>query len=178
VAKKKLTVEIAGDSKGLADTISGASSKLGEFGKAAGVAIGAVGAAVVGVGVGLFKVGESFDEAYDKIRIGTGATGDDLERFKDSVKTVFTSVPTDLGKASDAFVLLQQKTQGFGPDLEKTTEQMLELSRITKTDLTANINATQGAFNAWGVTLANQPALLDEMFRASQLTGTSVGRHR
>lgn len=141
-----------------------------------GIAVGVAGIAVAGTGVavGLYKIGESFDAAYDKIRISTGATGKTLQGFEDSVKTIFSSVPTDLGKASDAFVTLQQRTGGSGKVLETVTEQLLELSRTTKTDLTTNVGAAEDAFQSFGVKLGDQPKLLDELFRAFQATGTSL----
>src|SRR4051794_32310918 len=94
-----IKVAIVGDAKPL-----GVATKQGEgflkgFGsRAAGigkvVGLGIAGAAV-GVGVAAFKIGESFDEAYDKIRIGTGATGSKLKGLESDFKSVVKTVPTD-----------------------------------------------------------------------------------
>jgi len=159
-------------------SFSYSADKLGDFGKTVGKVGGAgvlaVGTLAAGAGVALYKLGASFDDAYDKIRVGTGATGLVLDTLKDDFKNVVSSVPTDFGKASDALGQLFQRTGTAGPELQKLAGQMLELSRITETDLTTNIKSSQDAFNAWGVTVKNQPGLLDEMFRASQATGVSV----
>lgn len=141
---------------------------------AVGLAVGAT--AIVGVGAALFKLGGTFDDAYDKIRVGTGATGANLDQLKDDFRNVVGSVPTDFASASDAITQLSQRTGYVGPALQDMSKQMLELSRITETDLTANIKSTQDAFASWGVDLEHQPKLLDEMFRASQLTGISVDK--
>ena len=50
-------------------------AKFGKFGKFLTSGSLLAGAAVVGIGVKLFKLGEEFDTAYDNIRIGNGATG-------------------------------------------------------------------------------------------------------
>jgi TP901 family phage tail tape measure protein len=175
---RKLTVEILGDAKGLSKELGDATTKLGSFGVSA-AKVGAVGAAAfatlaVGVGSALYKIGESFDSAYDTIRVGTGETGKVLDMLKDDFRKVVSDVPTDFAKASTAISELHRRTGETGPTFQKLTEQMLELSRLTGTDLTKNIEATQDAFAAWGVEVKNQPKLLDELFVAGQRTGQSV----
>src|SRR5690606_37994660 len=65
---------------------------------------GALAGALAGVGAiaGLAKLGGSFDEAFDTIRVGTGATGDALDDLQGSFKSVFGSIPTDMTSASTA----------------------------------------------------------------------------
>jgi hypothetical protein len=42
---------------------------------------------------GILKLGTDFDEAFDKIRVGTGATGAALDDLKDDFKAVYSAVP-------------------------------------------------------------------------------------
>ncbi len=179
-ASRLLKVVIAGDASGAidefrkvetsTDSLGGKLSSLGTF-----AAVGAAGiaAATVGIGVGLFKVGESFDEAYDKIRGATGATGDDLDNLKARFKTVVSDVPTDFGKASDAIDVITQKLGGAVDPSGHLAEQFLELSRITKTDLAGNLGAGTDAINQWNIAAAQQPAFLDQLYKLTQLTGVS-----
>lgn len=135
---------------------------------AAGVAAG-----IAGLGTAAYNLGASFDDAYDKIRTGTGATGAALDGLKDDFRNVVTSVPTDFDKASTAIASITNKLGLTGPALDGVSSQFLELSRITKTDLTGNLDAGTDALNNWGVAAANQPGVLDELFRASQASGVS-----
>lgn len=136
-------------------------------------AIGAA-AAAVAVVVGLEKIGSSFDDAADKIRTTTGATGVGLAALKDSFKAVVTTVPADFGDASTAIAGFNQKLGLSGKPLQDLASQVLNLSRITGTDLAGNVAATASLFNSWGTSAADQGPKLDELFRISQSTGISV----
>ena len=170
-------VPIKGDFSELNKQIDEALSpaRFQKLGKAAAAGLAGIGAAAIGAGGALFKVGESFDEAYNTIRVGTGKTGKALEGLEGNFKTVLKSVPTNFGSASKAITELNQRLGLTGKPLERAAEQFLELSRITKTDVGENIAVATKAFNRWGVAISDQPGRLDQLFRASQKTGSSVG---
>lgn len=180
--ERVLKVIISGDAKGALAAFGqteaaagGMSGKLAGFAtSAAGIGVG-VAAAAVAVGVGLFKIGSNFDEAYDKIRVGTGATGEQLESLKDSFKTVASNVPNDFGQVSDAITQVNQKLGLTGAPLEAFSTQMLNLSRITDTDVSENLKSATDVINNWGISAADQGAKMDELFRASQKTGVGFG---
>lgn len=136
-----------------------------------GGGIAAAGAAIVG---GLAAVGATFDEAFDTIRIGTGATGAELAGLEDSFKSVVTSVPTDFGIAANAITGLNQRLHLTGAPLENVSRRLLELSRITETDIGQNVDTVTRAFGDWGISTRQMGGTLDQFFRASQLSGTSV----
>src|SRR4051794_4161340 len=100
---KVLSVIITGDAKSALKSFTELDLAAGQTGDSIGAKFAKVGA-VVGVGiaagvvagaVGLFKLGESFDEQFDKIRTGTGATGKTLQGLQSDFKAVVTQVPTD-----------------------------------------------------------------------------------
>ena len=135
----------------------------------AGILAGAGAAAV-----GLFKVGESFDDAFDKIRVGTGKTGPELDQLKNVMKGVASDVPASFGDAATAVTILTQQLGLTGKPLQKMSDQVLELSRMTGTDLQTNLDSVAGVMNNFGVTAADQSGKLDELFRASQSSGVAV----
>ncbi len=150
----------------------GLGSILGKIGPALGIAAGA--AAVAGLGVAAYKLGESFDDAYDKIRIGTGATGKALEGLQGDFKAVFSSVPASMDDVSTAIADLSTRTGQTGAGLQNLAKVELELSRITKTDLSANIAASTRMFGDWSIATGQQTATMDKLFRTSQATGIGV----
>lgn len=173
-----VTIPFEGDfgriNKGLTSFMGSALGKfsgLEKFAKSSFVRIGAVGAAV---GFGLFKIGESFDKAYDTIRVGTGATGSALAKLKGDFKSVIQAVPTDFGSASLAISELNARLGLTGQPLQRMAKQFLELSRITKTDLEGNIENATKAFGAFMVPLKEQPAALDALYRATQVSGVGM----
>lgn len=143
--------------------------RLGTQIASAGILAGAGAAAV-----GLFKVGESFDDAFDKIRIGTGKTGPELDGLKDVMKGVVGDVPATFGDAANAVTVLSQKLGLTGPDLQNMSDQVLELSRMTGTDLSTNLDAVSGVMANFGIAASDQSGALDDLFRASQASGVAV----
>ena len=174
--------QVGGDFKNFSDsatTQAGAMEKsvgssMANMGKAVAIGAVAVGAALVGLGLAAFKLGEEFDKAYDKIAIGTGATGEALEGLKDSFKNVIQDVPTDFEKASTAIADLNTRTGLAGKSLEELAKTVLEFSRITKTDIVANVGLATRVFGDWSIATGDQTATLDKLFKASQLTGATV----
>ena len=150
--------------------------KFGPVGKAAAAGLGVVAVAGVAAGKALYEIGESFDDAYDQIRVQTGATGKELEGLKGSFKNVVSSVPTDFDSAAKAVGQLNSRLGLSGKPLEQLSKQILELSRITNTDLETNIESVTRVFGDWGVTVKEQRPALDELYRASQETGVGVSR--
>jgi len=126
------------------------------------------------VAVGLFEVGSQFDEAFDNIRIGTGATGPALEALQADMKAVAGAVPASFGDAGKAITVFSQKLGLTGAPLQTLSSQVLELSRMTGTDLGGNLTAVTDVFNNFGVGAADQSGKLDLLFRASQASGVSV----
>ena len=163
--------------KQTAATATGTSGAMGKWGKGAIGAAGAItalGAAAVIVGKQLYDLGSEFDDAYDSIRTGTGATGKELKRLKASFKDVAKTVPNDLRDVGDAVADLNTRMGLSGKPLEDMAESMLHLSNLTGTDLKGNIKSVARAFVDWEVPVKRQTAALDGLFRLSQESGASV----
>lgn len=146
----------------------------GTIGAAAGKAALAVGVAALAIGASLLKIGAMFDKATDHIRIATGKTGAPLKALEDDFKAVFTSIPTSADKASSAIAFLNQKLGLTGQPLQDLSVAVLELSRLTGTDLTANMDAAVGVFEKFKVATADQVPVLDAFLTASQQSGIGV----
>ena len=155
----------------LAASTSSISTKLSGAAKVAGAGI-LIGAGAVAAG--LFEIGSSFDEAFDNIRIGTGATGPVLEALQADMKAVAGAVPASFGDAGKAVTVFSQKLGLTGAPLQTLSSQVLELSRMTGTDLGGNLTAVTDVFNNFGVGAGEQSGKLDLLFRASQASGVSV----
>lgn len=166
--------------KKTAGTASGATAAMapsGKMGKA--LAAGALGFAAVGVAAAagaaeLFKVGEQLDDAYDKIRSGTGKTGKQLEGLKKDFRSVAQQVPNDFAETGTAIADLNKRLGLAGKPLRSMARNMLDLSRITETDLEGNIKSVARSFTDWEVPVKNQTRTLDGLFRLSQRSGASV----
>jgi TP901 family phage tail tape measure protein len=141
-------------------------------------AMGAVGfgilAAAGAVGVGLYQIGSSFDEAFDEIRVGTGATGTALEALQSDMKAIASAVPASFADAGTAVSEFNTRLGLTGQPLQLLSQQALELSRITGTELAGNIQSISSVMQNFGVSTGEQSGKLDLLFRASQSSGLSV----
>jgi TP901 family phage tail tape measure protein len=197
MAAKSLTIQIRGDAKdfkvavdGMEASLDSVDTKIGKsnqgfdgmagklkgLGAAAGIGLAAVGGAAVGAGAALYSIGSEFDDAADTIRVQTGATGAALDGLNTSFKNVVSNVPASFGDASGAIAGLNQSLGLTGAPLEAISTQLLNLSRITDTDVNENVKASAELFNNWGVAAGDQGAKLDELYRLSQASGVSVGQ--
>lgn len=158
--------------KGFFASLSG---KMGGL-KAVGLAGGAALAAGIGAGFAAFKLGETFDAAYDDIIVATGATGDALDGLKDDFREVFTTTATSAGDAATAIGEINTRLGTTGEPLVDISKRIIDLSRITKTDLAGNIDNITRLFGDWGVETEDQAGALDTIFEATKRTGVGLGR--
>lgn len=161
-----------GDSADDADRrTSGMAAKVGKAAAAVGVAAAT---AAVGVGKVLYDIGSTFDNMSDTIRTGTGKTGDALNGLIADAKKVGTSVPSSFDDVGTAITAVSQRMDLTGKPLQDMTAQFLNLSRVTGTDVTSNIEQLTRVFGDWGIETQDQSKTLDQLFRASQQTGVGV----
>lgn len=149
------------------------SSQWKAMGVTAGAALGA-GLAAGGVVKGLYEIGQAFDSAYDKMRTQTGATGKAMKGLERDFKNVVSAVPADFGDAAAAVGGLSQRLDEQGAPLRKLSKQMLELSRITETDVSENVSTVTRLFGDWSIKTKDQSDTLNKLYRASEATGIQV----
>lgn len=131
----------------------------------------AVGAGVI---AGIAAVGVKFNESFNTIARGTGATGKTLDGLDQSFKNVLKSGSGSFDQVSAAVTTLYQRTGLTGKALDDFASKQVTLARITKTDVAANLQSTTGLFNLYGVAATAQSDKLDVLFRASQVAGVSI----
>jgi len=167
-------VNIRGDLSSLSKQLGAALApgKLGKLGKLGGIGIAA--GLTAAVGKGLYDVGKEFDQAFDTIRTGTGKTGKAFKGLQKDLKGTMKGLPVDINDAGVAIAELNTRLDITGKPLRSLSKQMLELSRITGTDVKENVAATARAFGDWEVKTGDQSKTLNYMFKASQASGASV----
>ncbi|MGY0887120.1 phage tail tape measure protein [Corynebacterium aurimucosum] len=135
------------------------------------LAFAAISGAIAGAGGALYGIGVKFDDAWDTIRVGTGASGEALEGLKDTARNVASSVPASIEDIGTAVADINTRLGLTGEPLEKFASQMIQLENM---GVDADINAVSQALNGFGVEAESMPDALDELFQVSQATGLSV----
>ena len=154
-------------------------SKLGGFATgalkvgfaAAATGIAAVGTAAVAGAKGAIELGQQFEQASNTIRIGTGATGEDLEKLNKSFDEVYKSVPTSMEAASQAIAGFNTRLGLTGPELEGVSKQAIQVSNLLGDDLTSVIEESSQAFQQWDISADDMGKEMDYIFKLSQSTG-------
>lgn len=179
----KTEQELAGFEKQLKST-SEASKSLGEKLQDAGQKMKSVGdtmtkyvtVPLAAAGAGAVAMGKSFDDAYDKIRIGTGATGKALEGLNEDFRKVAKQVPSSFDDISTAIADYNTRLGISGQALQDLSVQTLNLARITGGDLGKTIEETSQVFQAFNVPVEKYGESLDYVFKVSQSTGIAIDR--
>lgn len=170
-----VTVKVTGDVSRFQKAMDSGASTAKKFGKAAAVALKAAAAAAAVAGAALLKLGTDFDDAFDTIRVGTGATGAQLEGLQDDFRSLANSVPLESMKdGATAIADLNTRLGLTGRPLTRMAAQMTELARITGSEVAPLIRTTTRVFGDWAIATEDQEDALDALFRASQATGATV----
>ncbi|HHV75535.1 MAG TPA: phage tail tape measure protein [Thermoanaerobacterium sp.] len=129
---------------------------------------------IIGAGGALLKLASDFDDAYDKIRIGTGATGDALKQLQSDFNAVYKNVPASMDEVSTTISDFNTRLGLTGEPLRKLSEQTILLSKMTKSDLQTTIEDVSHSFAAFGINAKDYSSSLDFVFKVSQSTGIGV----
>lgn len=156
--------------KGINNGVSSTQKSFAELGKE----ITGVLSPILALGAAAVAASSDLNGAFREIRVGTGATGEQLNALKDNFAHVFSTVPASAKDAGAAIAELNQLTGATGTTLEGLATEQLNLARITGSELKPQIEATSRAFNNWGISAADQGSKLDYLFKVSQQTGIGV----
>lgn len=163
----------------LGQAVSDTEGKLGKINVKAAAITAAVGAGIaatakltVEAGKYLEGLGEEFDNAYDTIRIGTGATGDALTSLEDDMKAAYENVPASMEDTSQAIADYNTRLGLTGTGLQDISQQALQVSDMLDEDLGTVIEGSSKAFQVWNIDADNMGDAMDYVFKASQSTGT------
>lgn len=104
----------------------------------------------------------------------TGETGKAAERLGTSFKTVLKGVPESAEQVAEAMSQLHIKTGLVGKPLENLTTQLLNLARITKSDVVETTTNAGKVFNNWAIATKDQGKALDYLYGVTTKTGIPI----
>ena len=152
--------------------------KLASFEKAALVAGAALTTAFAGAaiyaGKKLYDLGAQFQEVTNTIRIGTGATGEQLKKLEKSFEKVYAALPLSADVVATAIADINTLTGAEGTALEEFTHRALDAADMLKVDAKGLYTAAAKSFNAFGISAEQMADKLDFVWKVSQSTGTGM----
>ena len=173
---RPVLVRIAGDTTLFKKSIKGVKGSLTGLGKTAKLAGAGIVAGLAGATAGIVKMGGTFESVERTLRVGTGATGSALEDLKDITKSLAKTVPSDFKEIGTAVADINTRLGLGGKELESFSEQMLNLSRITGTDLQGNIKSATRVLGDWGDMAGTAESAADTLFTVAQMTGIEFSK--
>lgn len=145
--------------------------RLTDLGKGMSIAFTAP---IAALGIAMGKAAVDFDDASDRIRAKTGATGEALAGLNNTFKEVFSSLPTTAKDASEAISGLATRLGLAGEPLKELATQELNLARITETSVAPLIASTTRLFGDWSIATKDQAGALDYLYKVTQSTGIGI----
>ena len=124
----------------------------------------------------LFGIGQTFDTVNKTIVVGTGASGAQLDALNLSVKNIARNTPSTLTDIGTAVADVNTRLGLTGKPLEDMSRRLLNLSRITGTDLSSNIANVSRVFGDWSIKSEDQAGALDAVFEATKRTGIGLDK--
>lgn len=175
---EQIFVAIRAGYKSFDKDLSEASKSLKKFGRQAGQMGDAFTKAfslpLAAVGTLAIRSANQMEEAYGKIRAGTGATGDALKQLNTDFEAVFKEVPASAGEVADAIAGISTRTGQTGQGLQTLTKTIIDLADVTGGQAAPLVASMTRVFGDWSIATDKQVESLDFLFKVSQQTGIGV----
>lgn len=126
---------------------------------------------IVAFGAAAIASGADVQNAENRIRTMTGASGEHLKALDEAFKKVAADVPQSFGEVATVVSELAIRTGLTGTALQALATQELNLARITHSDVGDTVQKTTQLFAAWGISTKDQGRALDLLFRAVEASG-------
>ena len=131
-------------------------------------------APIAAFGVAAVASFQKVEAALNKIRVGTGATGNALKTLQNDFRAVAANSTSSLDTVATAVADLNTKLGIMGEPLQQLSAQMTNLSKISGESISGLADGVSRAFNIAKVSTEDYESTLDRLFTTSQNTGVSV----
>lgn len=118
---------------------------------------------------------DKVEKAYRDIRVGTGATGDDLESLENSFDNVFANVPDDAEQVAGSLANLNTYTGATDDVLDGLSRTVLDVSRLLGEDAVSNSESFGKAMQQWQRPAKDGGDMLDYLYSVTQDYGVGLG---
>lgn len=174
---KEANDKVKSSSQEAADAAKEASDKMGTFFTAEKIEEYAdkVSEAFQEVVTSTYEAHVAIQEGYDSIAKLTGATGSELEEFKDIASNLYGDLPVEMTEIGSAVGQVNQRFNVTGDSLENLSSKFLKFCDVTGADLTENVGLAQRVMDAFGDDASKAGDYLDVLAYTAQTTGAEIG---
>ncbi len=147
---------------------------IGEKSEAAGKSLMPVTAGIGALGAAAVASYNTLDDGYDTIIKKTGATEQQLDSLKKTMKNVFSDLPTDAETAGIAVGEVNTRFQVADERLETLSKQFIEFAEINNTDVNTSIDGVDTIMEKFNVDSSKAEGVLGLFTKAGQNTGITM----
>lgn len=121
------------------------------------------------------KFGQAMNESMSEIAKGTGATGEELYKLRENAHDALVEGVARSAKEVGTMIAdLNTRFGATGDEVVQLTKDFDKFAKVTNTDTKTAINLTADVMAKWDIELADSNKLLDQLTKASQLSGAGV----
>ena len=171
-SEKSITEELVGAGDAAGDKAGKRSGKRFAGSAKKYLAGGAAVAGITAAFSGLYKVGDTFDDLTNTIRVGSGASGDALDGLVSNAENIASSVPADFDTVANTVADVSTRLGLTGDTMETVATQYVEAGRLLGESV--DVGKTTAAFNAFKIEGEDVTGAMDQLFQVSQATGIGM----
>lgn len=157
--------------KAVGDKVQEVGQSVTEFGQTLTTHVTAPIVALAGASIAAFN---EVDDGLDLVAARTGATGEELERFKEIAISIAEEIPTDFNTAGAAVGQVQTRFRLTGTELQNLSKKFIQFAALNNIDVTSAINTVQRAMASFDVDTEDAAAVLDMLNAVGQETGVTM----
>ena len=121
------------------------------------------------------KLGQSMNKAMAEVAKGTGATGKELEKFRDTLnQTLVKGVNSSTKEIAKVMADVNTRFKLTGKGLANLTVDFDKFATVTEIDVKNSVEKVADVLAKWNIETEDATGLMDQLTVASQETGVSV----
>jgi TP901 family phage tail tape measure protein len=129
----------------------------------------------IAAGAVALKAADDVDQGLNEIQQRTDEASVDVQKLEERFDRLSETVPASFRDIGVAVAEVEKRLDGSDEQMEKVTEQLLDLANITGGDIEQVINQTTRTFRDWAVATEDQADKLNYLFGVTQQTGIGFG---
>jgi phage-related minor tail protein len=126
------------------------------------------------IGISSWNAAIESEKSLNIMKIGTGATGDELKNLMTSYQKIGAQVPDKMNTVATVMADIHRRTSATGDTLENMTEKILNLGSLTGVSTSTISASLTSAMQSWNIGADQGGVMFDKLYYLSQKSGLGI----
>lgn len=126
------------------------------------------------IGISSWNAAIESEKSLNIMKIGTGATGDELKNLMTSYQKIGAQVPDKMNTVATVMADIHRRTSATGDTLENMTEKILNLGSLTGVSTSTISASLTSAMQSWNIGADQGGDMFDKLYYLSQKSGLGI----